>query len=240
MSQSLETNTQTVPPAASLASGDESERFADDLTSYQAVSKSAVLALILGLLSAVALAAPSFVFVPAMGIVFGIVAIMNLRRYPDELTGKPLALFGLTLSSLMLVAGCSWHAYVYATEVPDGFTRASFYELRPDRNHPELPIPPAAIEMHGKRVFIKGYVHPSVASVGPVDEFLLVPDMGTCCFGGQPKLTDMIKVKLTNGLSLEYSYRRRALAGTFEIDPNIIAPDGSQGPCYKLVAEYLQ
>ena len=212
----------------------------DDLTSYQAVSKSAVIALLLGLLSAVALAAPTFLFVPVMGIVFGLVALLNLRRYPEELTGKPLAVVGLGLSVVLLTSGLSWHSYVYATEVPKGFARASFYELRPDRDHPEMPIPPAAIQMHGKRVFIKGYVHPSVANVGPVDHFILVPDMGTCCFGGQPKLTDMIEVKLTKGLSLEYSYRKRALAGTFEVDPNIIAPDGSQGPCYKLVAEFLQ
>ena len=76
--------------------------------------------------------------------------------------------------------------------------------------------------------------------MGPVDKFLLVPDMGTCCFGGQPKLTDMIEVKLAKGQVINYSMRKRALAGVFEVDPRIMAPDGSQGACYRLVAEFVK
>lgn len=208
--------------------------------SYKVVSKPAVVALMLGLASFVALMLPVMVVLPLFGLISGVVALRSIRLYPDELTGKMPAIIGATLSALLLVSSSTLHAMVYLTEVPEGFERRSFDELQPDKKRPDLPIPPTAKDLQGKRVFIKGYVHPGVQGMGPVDKFVLVPDMGTCCFGGQPKLTDMIEVKLVNGASISYSMRKRALAGTFEIDPNITAPDGSEGACYKLVAEYVK
>ena len=57
---------------------------------------------------------------------------------------------------------------------------------------------------------------PGVASMGKVNHFILVPDMGTCCFGGQPKPTDMIEVFVPDGKDrVAYSPRRIKLAGTF-------------------------
>ena len=150
------------------------------------------------------------------------------------------AIVGVVLCGLLLVGSSTLHATIYLTEVPEGFERRSFDELQPDKKHPEYPIPPLAMELHGRRVFIKGYVHPGVQGMGPVDKFVLVPDMGTCCFGGQPKLTDMIEVKLAKGQSISYSMRKRALAGVFQVDPTIMAPDGSQGACYRLVAEFVK
>ena len=59
-------------------------------------------------------------------------------------------------------------------------------------------------------------MHPGVATNGKVDHFILVPDMGTCCFGGQPKATDMIEVKLRPEASrVKYSTRTVKLAGKF-------------------------
>ncbi|MFO0906578.1 MAG: DUF3299 domain-containing protein [Pirellulales bacterium] len=206
---------------------------------YKVISKTAVLSLAFALLSVAAFIAPGLAFLPLVGFVFGVLALRAIRRYPDELTGKIPAILGTAASGLLLAGTIAFHTTVYLTEVPEGFERQSFYELQPDKEHPEMAIPPKALSLHGKRVFIKGYVHPGVAQMGPVDHFLLVPDMGTCCFGGQPKLTDMIEVKLTKGQTLAYSVRKRALAGTFQVDPTITAPDGSQGPCYRLVGEVL-
>lgn len=207
---------------------------------YKVVSKTAILSLAFGLLSVAALVGVGMIFLPVVGLVFGVLALRALRRYPDELTGRGPAVIGVVLSGILLAGSTALHGTIYLTEVPDGFERRSFYELQPDKNHPEYPIPPLAMELHGRRVFIKGYVHPGVQGMGPVDKFLLVPDMGTCCFGGQPKLTDMIEVKLAKGQVINYSMRKRALAGVFEVDPRIMAPDGSQGACYRLVAEFVK
>ncbi|HND51453.1 MAG TPA: DUF3299 domain-containing protein [Pirellulaceae bacterium] len=212
----------------------------EQISSYRAVSKSAVLAFCFGWASLAAFIAPGLVFLPVLGVLFSIVALVSFRRYPDELTGKGVAWVGTILSTSLLVGSIAMHVTIYLTEVPDGFDRISFHQLKPDKKMPEMPIPPLAAELHGRRIFVKGYVHPSVAQAGDVDSFILVPDMGTCCFGGTPKLTDMIEVRLTKGKKISYSYRKRSLAGTFQLDPTVTAADGSQGPCYKLVAEYVQ
>ncbi|MFM8253553.1 MAG: DUF3299 domain-containing protein [Planctomycetota bacterium] len=213
---------------------------ATQIQAYQAVSKAAVLSFAFAAVGLFAFLIPALLFLPLLGLIFGMIGLSNLRRYPDELTGKKSAIVGLLLSVIGLIGATALHVSVYLTEVPEGFQRISFNDLAPDKKNPMMPIPPQAIELEGQRVFLKGYVHPSVDRKGNVDRFLLVPDMGTCCFGGQPKLTDMIEVKLVGGLSVRYSYRKLALAGTFHLDPTVSARDGSQGPCYKLIAEYLK
>jgi len=104
------------------------------------------------------------------------------------------------------------------TEVPPDHIRTGFWELQPDPDRPELPVSPKSLELTGKKVFIKGYIHPGVASSGKVNRFILVPDMGTCCFGGDPKATDMIEVYIPDAANrLAYSRTRIKLAGTFEV-----------------------
>ena len=94
--------------------------------------------------------------------------------------------------------GWSWLGFVYATEVPEGYQRIGYGQLQPDPNHPDEPIPPAAKELDGQKVFIKGYVYPTISQHG-IREFLLVRDEGSCCFGGNPKITDRIQVTLRDG-----------------------------------------
>ena len=62
--------------------------------------------------------------------------------------------------------------------------------------------------------------------------------MGTCCFGGQPKLTDMIEVTLDEPLRIEYSMRKRKLAGIFKVDTQLKAIDGLGGVYYQLQANH--
>jgi hypothetical protein len=208
--------------------------------SYRVISKAAVLSLAIGLVSVVGLVSVGMLAVPVVGLASGLLALRAIRMYPDEVSGKVPAWMGVVLSGVLLASGATLHTYMYLTELPEGYERYSFQELQPDKEFPELPIPPSALEMNGRKIFIKGYVHPGVQGAGPVDRFVLVPDMGTCCFGGQPKLTDMIDVQLINGHALSYSMRKRSLKGVFTVDPRIVAPDGSQGACYRLVAELVR
>ncbi|HMC11739.1 MAG TPA: DUF3299 domain-containing protein [Pirellulaceae bacterium] len=151
-----------------------------------------------------------------VALVLGIVGVRTVRRYPTEYTGGKLAHTGVIGGLILLVAGSASAAFTYTTEVPDGYNRVGFWELQPDPDEPGLPISPKAIDLTGKPIFIKGYMHPGVASMGKVNHFILVPDMGTCCFGGQPKPTDMIEVFVPDGKDrVAYSPRRIKLAGTF-------------------------
>lgn len=213
--------------------------YENDTQLYRALSKSAVLCLILGLLSFLALMSPVLLVLPAAGIVVGILSLSQLRRYPAELSGRPLAVIGLTLSLLLLAGGTGLHAVLYATEVPEGFQRISFADLQPVRSAPHLPVSPKALELNGEKVFIKGYLYPD-GQQDNIKRFILIPDLGTCCFGGQPALTDMVEVTLRDPLRTVFELRKRRLAGTLAVDTRLKPVSGVGGVYYRLDAEYVR
>jgi hypothetical protein len=210
----------------------------DEIAPYRAVSKAAVLSLALAVLSFSVFLFAELIILPLAGLMFGITALRNIRRYPAELTGKLPAIFGTITCALCLFCGGAYHATVYATEVPDGFERISFSMLKaPLSSKRDFP-PEEALQLDGKKIFVKGYIHPAVQGMGRIKTFVLVPDMGTCCFGGQPKLTHMVEVTMVNGERIQYSRRKRKLAGTLEVDSVLKPVTGLNGVYYQLKAEY--
>jgi hypothetical protein len=213
---------------------------ADNYEQYRALSTASVAGLILGLLSPLAILDWLFLVVPICGALVSLLAIIKIRRHRDELSGEPLARVGLILSLLFGVVGPGWLGYVYATEVPEGYARIGYAQLQPDETQPGQIVPPAALELEGKRVFIKGYVYPGQRKDG-IREFLLVRDQGDCCFGGNPKITERILVKLESPLELTYQPRLHKLGGTFHVEPHDKAIDGAAGGVlYHLKADYLK
>jgi hypothetical protein len=229
-----------------------------DLAPYRAICRSAVISAVMAAVSLplVALAVVSMRYqvgdaVPlglvgalfgGIALVLGITGVRTIRRYPSEYTGSRLAKSGLVGGLILLVAGSAAAAFTYSTEVPTGYARVGFWELQPDADHPEFfPVSPKAAEISGKPVFIKGYMHPGVASNGKVNHFILVPDMGTCCFGGQPKSTDMIEVFVPDGKErIAYSPRRIKLAGTFMLADHPIQSLGLSGVWYHLQVDQVK
>ncbi len=224
--------------ASTFADTGYREKGHDNYDSYRSISKSAVLSIIAAFLSLLGLlAAPLTVFgLAALG--SGLIALGQIKRFPNELTGRPLAIAGAVCGVLLFVGGAANHTYIYMTEVPEGYDRVTFAQLQPTSKRDLAQIAQA---YHGKKIFIKGYVHPGVDGRANIENFVLVRDMGTCCFGGQPELTDMIEVKLVDPLRTAYNTRRRKLAGTFYVTPNPEpAPGGLQGGYYKIVGEKLK
>ncbi len=214
----------------------------DEFVPYRAISKAAVLSLVFAVLSLLALLFPTLLVLPAIGLIFGFVAHRNLKKYPEELTGRVTALLGTAGCFLLLVGGSAMHTYIYFTEVPEGYTRITYADLQPTETLPGTNIPKLPEQLDGKRIFIKGYVHPGVASMGRIRKFILVPDMGTCCFGGQPKrLTDMIEVTLVNSKGIRYSTRKRKLGGIFHVHYSLHeVAGGLKGGFYELTADYVK
>jgi hypothetical protein len=206
---------------------------------YRALSKAAVISLLLGLISIVGLALPPALGLAAIGLVLGLYALRSIRRYPDELTGRIPAVLGTIFCGVLLVGGVSLHSVIYATEVPEGYQRISFGMLQPVSDHPELPVPPAALELDGQRIFVKGYLYPD-GQQSNIKRFVLIPDMGTCCFGGQPKLTDMIEVTLEDPLRAEFARRKRRLGGILKVDTDLKPVSGLTGVYYQLEADYYK
>ena len=220
---------------------EEFEADDDAYEAYKSLSKMAVGSLLAMLVGLTGLMFPALLGFAALGIVFGILAWRSLRRYPDELTGRPAAALGLVGSVAVLVGGSILHSYVYMTEVPDGYARITFADLQPKTTSSRSDQPDLPTDLDGKRIFVKGYVHPGVASTGEIKKFILVPDMGTCCFGGQPKLTDMIEVTIRNAPGVRYSQFKRRLGGVFHVT-NRLKPvtGGLQGGLYELEADYVK
>ena len=183
---------------------------------YRALSGAAVMSLALGFLSALALFTLYLAVIPISGVLFGLYAVVQIRKHPSELTGRGVAIAGMILSFSLLVASVSVASYVYATEVPRGYERIFYSQLQPEEGKIGQKIPPLAEDLDGKKVFIKGYVFPGKQRQG-IKTFLLVRDKGDCCFGGNPKLTDRIQVTLADPERLRFDPYLHKIAGTFRL-----------------------
>lgn len=203
---------------------------------YRALSTLAVFSLACGFFSFLALFDLSLGLIPLVGVLTGVRAVRKIKRSPQDLTGAGLAKAGIVLSLLLLFTGWARIGYIYATEVPDGYVRVSYQELQPDK--PGQPIPQSAMALDGERIFIKGYVYPGAQKTG-ITQFVLCRDNGDCCFGGEPKLTDMIQVTLAEPLSMDYTTSMRRLAGTFHVK-KAEASDQLGAVLYQLEADYLK
>lgn len=207
---------------------------------YRTLSKAAIASVVMLMIGLLGLLSVPFLVVPVLGILLGAWAWRNLRRYPDELSGRLPAVVGIVGSLVVLIGGSIWHVHEYMTEVPEGYKRISFDDLQPRVEPSSTGEPVIPTELDGQRVFVKGYVHPGVASLGYNKKFILVPDMGTCCFGGQPKLTDMIEVTILDQKGVKYSTRKQKLGGVLRVTNRLKkVAGGLTGGIYELEADYV-
>lgn len=184
---------------------------------YRAMSSTAIASIVFAIIAILL----GFFFWPALGLsvigmLVGLLGYRQIRRFPNEFDGKQIAKTGIVLNLLILLGGTAMHTYIYLTEVPEGYTRVQFYELQQDGDGPDQPTE-KAFEIDGEQIFLKGYIHPSSGS-GLLKRFILVPDLGTCCFGGQPKSSDMIEVSLMGGKTTRAGMTKKKLAGTFKLN----------------------
>jgi hypothetical protein len=210
---------------------------------YRAMSGLAVFSLVIAVLSL-----PSLVLPGAIGVLFmagsflaavlGFISIRAIKQRPDELLGTSVGWCGAIIGAATLVISIGWNAYVTATEVPEGYTRVSFRELAPNNRDRDLPVSKKALELDGKRVYIKGYTAPGTQRVG-LKEFTLVRDIGDCCFGGQPEPTHMMNVKFMNGLSVNYGYSLRGVGGILRVEKQPRLGDLG-GSYFRLEADHVR
>lgn len=227
------------PTPGDWSEEDEARKYGEYEGDYQEINRAAIVTLVLGVISLVAVAFPTLLVIPLAGVLTGAVAWWQLANNPEQ-AGVWLNKIGLWICGICFVGGSAWHTYDYMTELPDGYERISFYDLQPEAERPDVPIPPFAIQHNGTKVFIKGYVFPGEERDG-IKTFILVPDMGTCCFGGNPKSTDMIQVTLKDPTRISYSMRLRKLGGTFHVDPQAVPmKEGLNVVYYRLEADHLQ
>jgi hypothetical protein len=239
----------TRPTLTAASSGDEIEAVSPDQPAlpsdleleddfnpaddYRALCTPAVASIVLGLLSTVALLDWWLVLIPFGALLLGIVALRKIRNQPREYTGKPIAILGIALALVFGAAGLARQSYEYATELPPGFARISYSELQPQEGERPDTVPPDAMSLDGKKVLIKGYVYPGQRMQG-ITEFLLVRDQGSCCFGGNPKITDRIQVSLSDKQGFTFGNGVFKVAGVFHVTPPTRAIDAGGAVFYHL------
>jgi hypothetical protein len=219
-----------------------------DDVDYRSLSTAAIASIVFGLLSALVVAAGRVSFesalatsiLPLVGAALGLMALRRIQSAPDAYSGRGAAIAGVALSLVFLVIGLAFAGYVHATEVPDGYTRTSFAEFKPDEKdlRADRPIPPEVAALNGKKVFIKGYFRPdSSRFTSNVREFLLVRDNNQCCFGdlSTVQFFDQVAVAAVDGVTVDYSPRLFRMGGRLFIRPENI---GSGLPVYILEADY--
>ena len=195
---------------------------------YRPVPVLAPVSLFFGICSLVAfLANVVGAIIGLFGIVTGIICLLVIRRANGELGGKSISKVGLGLSVLCFSAGLLLNWYNYATEVPEGFQRVHFpseisqkgfvFEKGVRKLHPDVA------KLEGKKVFLKGFMWNTMQTTG-LEKFLMLKDNGQCCFGGDPKPTDMIWIEM-QGIKVNKYDVMVAVAGVLRCNPN--APDGS-------------
>jgi hypothetical protein len=217
---------------------------------YRALDTSAILGLVLGVLSVFTVLAAANSLegsllvapIPLLGMVMSLRSLAKIRHEPEHYTGRAIAFLGLILSLTFLFGGVGYGGYVYATEVPEGYTRISFTAMKPNelQERSGLSVPPDIAELDGKKVFIKGYIRPDSVTVSRgIDRFLLVRDNNQCCFGDLSKINyfDQIEVDMAGTRRVNFSQRVFRMGGVLRVAPENRAK-GPLAPVYSLEADY--
>ena len=100
-------------------------------------------------------------------------------------------------------------------------------------------IPARIRAADGKKISVDGFMIPLEYNGKKVSKFILAMNQNTCCFGGNPKLTDRIQIRLTGGKKIEFSEKLFAVAGTFHLRPSQ-AKGLDGGVIYHLDAEFVR
>lgn len=88
------------------------DRRDEEFAAYRAMTGQAVAGLIFGLLAPLALLDPLLWLMPALGLLFSYWALRRIKKNPQALTGRGMALTGMTLALLFAVAApTEWLVY---------------------------------------------------------------------------------------------------------------------------------
>jgi hypothetical protein len=189
---------------------------------YRPVPVLAVISMVLGVLSVMAFFGVVGMVVAAFGILISGFSLVKIVRSCGELGGRRLATLGFACSVLFLGSGVAYQRHLYMHEVPDGFARTSFTNDISKKGFVTIDgqkrVHPDIQTLVGQSIFVKGFMYPT-GQVEGLDSFLLVKDSGTCCFGGEPAVEDMIGVVMQDAKTVEYYQGRVSVAGEFELNP---------------------
>lgn len=180
--------------------------------------------------------------VPVVGTTLSFMAWRQIRRSQGMLSGGWLACASLVLQAAMSVGFAAMHAHTFATEVPPGYDRINFTSDISKKGfsnqNGQLGIHPDVQKLVGQKVMVKGYMYPTGQQTG-LKSFVLCRDNGDCCFGGQPKVTDMILIKMNGDKTAQFHDNKVmvSVSGVFKAEPTV--DETGLQPVYQLECEFF-
>lgn len=234
-------------PPGSLFSGVEPAPAVEPRTfDYRPVPVSAPIAVFFGFCGLLALLTPVALPVALSGLFLSAICLLKIRRSAGEYSGAWVAWTGLVLSAVALAGGTTVHSIAYATEVPEGYIRLSFTDDISKKGFVEengvVAHHPEVAALDGKKVFLKGFMYPMQQTEG-LGSFVFCRDSGDCCFGGTPKVQDMIAVKMDGERTTDYIQGLVSVTGTFKLrksfDERFGAETGAE-PVFEMTAVQVE
>lgn len=212
-----------------------------DEFSYKPVPPTAVVGLVLALLSFIALFGIIGLGIAVCGIVVSLISLFNIKRAGGELGGKMVARSGFALSTFFLITGICYQSYVYANEVPEGYHRLNFASDISAKEFVQkdgvTSVNPDVLKIDKQKVFLKGYMYPT-RQTEDLQSFILVKDNGQCCFGGQPDVKDMVLVEMQGDKRADFYAGLVSVAGEFLAEAPTQA--GELRPVYQLKGTHFE
>ncbi|MDQ8179598.1 DUF3299 domain-containing protein [Pelagicoccus sp. SDUM812005] len=89
-------------------------------------------------------------------------------------------------------------AKVYEPVAPEGEKKV----VRKDEDYLKEYVLDSVLALDGKSVEIVGYMLPISTKGEKVDEFLLMPDTGACCYGAMPAFNSFVYARAKKGTNL--------------------------------------
>ena len=87
-------------------------------------------------------------------------------------------------------------------------------------------------KLNGRRIRLRGFMYPPLLETG-LTSFALARDNQICCFGRNPKIYDLFRVDLRDGVTVDYIQNRPFdVVGVFHIQPESI--DGQLFQLYRI------
>jgi hypothetical protein len=178
--------------------------------------------------------------VPVVGFLLALVAIWQVKISRGAYGGLKLATVSAVLIVVLAGTAVGFHTYNFATELPPGLQRVNFprdIAAKPIGSKDGQPlVDPEVKQLDGAAVFLKGFMYPT-RETRDLKSFVLCKDSGDCCFGGQPKPTDMILIEMKEGQTINYRAGLVAVGGDFRIHPTL--DQTGLNPVYKLECGYF-
>lgn len=218
-----------------------SSEFAKDEFQYRPMPPLVAVGMAFVCLSMLAGLSDLLLVVPLLGVLISFIAYYQISRSQGELGGGPLALTSLVLMLVMFIAFSALHLHSYATEVPEGYARVNFNADISQKGFEvsggALGVHPDVAKLSDKPIYLKGYMYPFRETHG-LKSFVLCKDSGECCFGGQPKPTDMILIHMTDGKTVDFHEKMLVgVAGTLRIEPTF--DESGLRPIYQLDCQFF-